>query len=422
MIRRIFGRTGIPALALAALLALGGEAGAFVQFPYDIDNNPVNGCGNPAGAGDVDWNGNGTIDCPPAGSNLLFKHLGASDGFATMADGSIQYTFGFMDLTGVPESATMEAGEHKAEISAPTVAVKEGEQLYLTLTNVGMRLRPDLFDAHTVHFHGYPQAASIFDGEPMASLGIRMMHDLTYYYTLNDPGTYMYHCHVEATEHMEMGMLGNWIVRPADYDAANPATWHAYNNDGGLSNYDVEAIIQYTDIAPNFHEADRTFQSLPFAEMDIRYPLLNGRGYPDTVKTTPITTDATGLGGDIYDSQKISSLITATAGQRILIRLSDLSVETFVNFEIPGLPFRVVGKCARLLRNAGPDGIMGTADDADLSYEATTAAIAPGESMDIVIDTTGVAPGTYYLYARNLNLLNNDQMDRGGAMTEIRIN
>ena len=38
---------------------------------------------------------------------------------------------------------------------------------------------------------------------------------LTYYYNLQDPGTYMYHCHVEATEHMQMGMLGNLYVRPA---------------------------------------------------------------------------------------------------------------------------------------------------------------------------------------------------------------
>ena len=41
-----------------------------------------------------------------------------------------------------------------------------------------------------------------------------MGSSLTYYYLNNDPGTYMYHCHVEATEHMQMGMLGSLYVDP----------------------------------------------------------------------------------------------------------------------------------------------------------------------------------------------------------------
>ena len=87
-------------------------------------------------------------------------------------------------------------------------------EFYLTLTNVGMLIRPDLFDPHTVHFHGFPNASAVFDGVPDASVSINMGASLTYYYNLVEPGTFMYHCHVEATEHMQMGMLGNLYVRP----------------------------------------------------------------------------------------------------------------------------------------------------------------------------------------------------------------
>ena len=59
-----------------------------------------------------------------------------------------------------------------------------------------MAVRPDLFDAHSVHWHGFPQAASVFDGVPDASISINMGASLTYYYKANDAGTYMYHCHV----------------------------------------------------------------------------------------------------------------------------------------------------------------------------------------------------------------------------------
>ena len=35
-----------------------------------------------------------------------------------------------------------------------------------------------------------------------------------YIYRPRDPGTYMFHCHVEDTEHVHMGMTGHVHVRP----------------------------------------------------------------------------------------------------------------------------------------------------------------------------------------------------------------
>ena len=140
------------------------------------------------------------------------RHLSAGDGFVKMADGRQLYMFGFSDLTGVPQDEAMMMGMLAASFPAPLISVDEGDELYLTLTNVGMANRPDLFDPHTVHWHGFPNAAPIFDGMPDAALAINMGASLTYYYKVVQPGTYMYHCHVEATEHMQMGMLGNLYV------------------------------------------------------------------------------------------------------------------------------------------------------------------------------------------------------------------
>ena len=39
----------------------------------------------------------------------------------------------------------------------------------------------------------------------------------------------------------------------------------------------------------------------------------------------------------------------------------------------------------------------------------------------MILDTTGIAPGTYLLYTTNLNYLSNDGEDFGGMMTEITI-
>jgi hypothetical protein len=40
----------------------------------------------------------------------------------------------------------------------------------------------------------------------------------------------------------------------------------------------------------------------------------------------------------------------------------------------------------------------------------------------VILDTSGLTPGTYFLYTTNLDRLANDAENFGGQMTEIRIN
>jgi FtsP/CotA-like multicopper oxidase with cupredoxin domain len=112
-------------------------------------------------------------------------------------------------------------------------------------------------------------------------------------------------------------------------------------------------------------------------------------------------------------SQKVSSLVTATAGQKVLLRLSNLSVTNFFTVTALGLPMKVVGAGAAILR--GPDG-------KDLYYDTNSVTLGGGEAADVIIDTAGISPGTYFLYTANLNYLSNNTEDYGGMMTEIVIN
>ena len=90
----------------------------------------------------------------------------------------------------------------------------EEDDIYLTLTNLGLLQRPDLFDGHTLHWHGFVNAIPLFDGVPELSLAVPVGRDLTYFYRPHDAGTYMYHCHFEDVEHVQMGMTGMVFVRP----------------------------------------------------------------------------------------------------------------------------------------------------------------------------------------------------------------
>lgn len=394
-------------LALMVMIPAASQGNVIVQCPGDVNGDAVpdplvNGLPNPA------YN-----------ANVRCAHLTAGDGYVKMGDGTPMYIFGFSNVTGVASDQVMAAGYLAANFAAPTLSVDEGDQLYLTLTNVGMANRPDLFDPHSVHFHGFPQASAIFDGEPESTIGVNQGSSFTYFYNLVEPGTYMYHCHVEAAEHMQMGMLGNLYVRPkqnklADLTLLNGFTHHtgfkyAYNDGDGSTYYDVEYPIQISSFDPTFHNSSQAIQPLPFYLMNDTYAMLNGRGYPDTINPNPLAPPADN-GGKV--SQPVSSLIEATQGQKILLRLSNLSITRLFTLGTTGLPMKVVGVDARHLRSVSGQ---------NLYYSTNSLTLGGGESVDVIIDTTAVPPGSYFLYTTNLQYLSNNTEEHGGMMSEIVI-
>ena len=374
-----------------------------------------------------DTDGDAVIDQAVPGRQVVCKHLAAGDGYARMADGTELYTFGFSDVTGTPATEAIGKGILNAQFPAPTLEFREGDEVYLTLTNVGMLHRPDLFDPHSVHFHGFPNAGSVFDGVPESSISINMGSSFTYYYKIVEPGTFMYHCHVEASEHMQMGMLGNLFVKPrqdgtAFIDGSNGRSYtqFVYNDADGTTGYDVEFPIQIGSFDSNYHIQHIGVQPLPFATMKDDYPMLNGRGYPDTVNTapdamTPVATSDKATSGVVSageSSQTMHTKITIRQGQRALLRISNLNVTRFYTVATTGLKMKIVGAGAHILR--GPGG-------ASLYAETGSVTLGGGEAVDALIDTTGVAPGTYLLYTTNLEALSNGPEDFGGMMTEIEV-
>ncbi len=413
------------------------QAAVFVQCPGDEN-------------GDARWTTNKekANKAALANPNTKCMHISGSDGFANMGDGYLQYMFGFGDLTGVKPEDAIDVGILNAAISAPTITLDEGDEFYLSLTNTGMVMRPDLFDAHTVHFHGFPNASAIFDGVPDVSVSINMGATLTYYYNIVEPGTYVYHCHVEAAEHMQMGMIGNLYVRPSQNqdgyggdpdtvsklggnEEADAVQGYAYNDGDGSTAYDVEVPLQLTGFDPDFHDASMNTQPLPFADMFDRYHMFNGRGYPGTksgdysnhinnpavvtertdkyfvnrIEDTPEENDAQYLNGG-KNSQPTASRVRVRQGEKLLLRITNLSITKFHTVAALGLPMKVIARGGRELVD---------------KYDTASVNIGGGEAYDVIIDTTGVETGTYHVYVTELDQLSNNQEAFGGPMTEIRV-
>ncbi len=346
----------------------------------------------------------------------------------------------------------MDVGVMNGNIPAPLMAIDEDDEFFLTLTNVGMIMRPDLFEQHTVHFHGYPNASAFYDGVPDASVAINIGASFTYYYLAPDAGTYFWHCHITPPEHLQMGMVGQIYVRPRQNRAAgdlyaslqnqqkdlrtacNTATdilcsnplpavntgavgggKYAYNDGDGSTAYDVEYPIQIHGFDPNFHFVGLTFNPEGFTDMKDKYFLLNGRSYPDTVNTAPLQTQS--ADGVKHFSQPLPAIINIPAGKKALLRISDLDVTEYQTLASIGIPMRVIGYNAKLLRDQA--GI-------NMYYTTNSVTLGGGESLDVILDasdTTKYPSGSvFYLYTPNLDHLSNDAENFGGLMTEVHIN
>src|SRR5256885_6959993 len=183
---------------------------------------------------------------------------------------------------------------------------------------------------------------------------------------------------------------------------------YAYNDGDGSTAYDVEYPIQIHGFDPSFHFVGMTFNPEQFVDMKDKYFLLNGRSYPDTVTSGPLQTESTD--GKNHFSQPLSSIINITAGQKALLRISDLDVTEYQTLASLGIPMKVIAINAKMLRDQSGN---------NLSYETNSITLGGGESLDVILDSCAVRPtlasgtpdfttctttlpaGTYYLYHPN---------------------
>ena len=327
---------------------------------------------------------------------VINKRFGATDGYITMPDGSEHYIFGWVDLTGIPDSEIF-SYRGKAQLLGPLLEAKVGDEVYLTLTNLGMPVRPDLDDSHTIHWHGFPNQTALYDGVPEASISVPVGRDFVYYYKPLDPGTYIYHCHFEPVEHIQMGMVGPLLVRPADYDPNNPAYKTAYGYGTGTE-FDREYFIFLTELDSAAHHQVAVVQEYDWTEFSPDYWLLNGRSYPDTVKS----------GADLPE-QPFSALVKANSGETVLLRYINLGYQQH-SIEILGIPVRIVGQDA--VRPLGMNG-------ENLAYWKNCNYFAAGQTLDGIF--TAPAPGTYPVLNRDCYKNSNAGVTPGGMVSEVQV-
>lgn len=329
----------------------------------------------------------------PANAATVNIRLGATDGYAIMPDGTAVYGFGWADLTRVSKKQIYN-NKGKAEFIGPLIEVYEGDDVYLTVTNLGMVMRPDLDDSHTIHWHGFRNQIPIYDGVPEPSIAVPVGRDFVYYYKPLDPGTYMYHCHFEPVEHIQMGMVGPLIVRPALEKTLKKRKF-VFNDTA--TEFDREFLVFVSEIDPVAHHDIESVQEPDWTDYKAGYWVLNGRAYPDTMAPA-----------SALPYQPFNSRIQANAGEKVLLRFMNLGFEQHP-LQLLGIPMKVVGMDAQPLR-----GLNGE----DLSVWKSTIYIGAGKTFDVIFQAPNT-PGEYPFYNRNYCKQQDGSVGVGGMLTSV---
>ncbi|HEY5604274.1 MAG TPA: multicopper oxidase domain-containing protein [Gammaproteobacteria bacterium] len=192
---------------------------------------------------------------------------------------------------------------------------------------------------------------------------------VTYTFTANNPGTYLYQSGTQQQLQTEMGLVGTIIVRPA---VAN----QAYNHPDTA--FDHEYLFLLTEMDPMIHYkvgAARSLAALAAIDNTKYHPVLwfiNGRNAPDTM--------APAYAGWL-PHQPYNSLPRVHPGDTALLRFVNAGRDLHP-FHTHGNHFRLIARDGRMLSSAPGAGV-------DLSIEDFTLKAVPGASFDALWHWTG---------------------------------
>ncbi len=189
---------------------------------------------------------------------------------------------------------------------SPAIRVEQGDTVWLQLEN-------SHYFPHTIHLHGIDHP--FVDSQGQGNDGVPQSSDKfvlpgqnrTYEIRPRIPGTFVYHCHVQAHVHVAMGLIGMLIV-----EENRPNNWVQTLNVGGgqvrhpskaiLEEYDSEYDMQYhamdtdlNNIIQKYNDprliAKKMNREYDITDATDDYHTLNGRSYPYTLRESIIVAE-----------------------------------------------------------------------------------------------------------------------------------
>jgi len=160
------------------------------------------------------------------------------------------------------------------QMPGPLLEATEGDLVRITVKN-------NTSVDHTLHAHGI-WTPTVMDGVPdMTQKPIAPGESFVYEFIAKPAGFHWYHCHVNAAEHLEMGLFGGFIVHPAPETGMGTTKEQAV--DPALK-IDREYILIADEMDTRIEEGKAGGLGLGHPRMmaNFNYFTINGKSFPET--------------------------------------------------------------------------------------------------------------------------------------------
>jgi len=236
--------------------------------------------------------------------------IGRNTGTKMLSDGNSIRTFGFAEnLNDNPA------------VPGPTIEVNEGDSVVIDFWNVSQGA------PHTIHLHGL-DVDQQNDGVPHLSFEVHHMEHGYYRFKAPHAGTYLYHCHVVSSIHVQAGMYGLLVVRPPD---GSNHTWdggYEIHSEAWLFMSEIDTMWHQDSVLLHEYDTSMTHHMVPIPVYDPQHFLVNGLG----------------------DQQLIGEVsVTGLANSNIYVRLANIGFCGNRVIFPPGLNARIIDSDGRPL-------------------------------------------------------------------------
>ncbi|MBD3638478.1 MAG: multicopper oxidase domain-containing protein [Crocinitomicaceae bacterium] len=184
--------------------------------------------------------------------------IARNTGTKTLADGNAIPVMGFAQT--IMENPA---------IPGPTLEFYEGDSVEIDLWNFSQGA------PHTVHLHGL-DVDQQNDGVPHLSFEVYHMDHGFYYFKAPHAGTYLYHCHVVSSVHVQAGMYGLLIVHPSD---GSQTTWNGgydYDNSMSLLMSEIDTTWHSDSVMLHTYDTSLMVNYVAVPEYKPQFYLVNG--------------------------------------------------------------------------------------------------------------------------------------------------
>ncbi|MBT3647293.1 MAG: multicopper oxidase domain-containing protein [Flavobacteriales bacterium] len=204
-------------------------------------------------------------------SQQVRQIIGRNVGWKTLSDGNNVRVFGFADnLSQYPD------------VPGPTLEFTEGDSVIIDFWNISQGA------PHTIHLHGL-DVNQENDGVPHLSFEVHHMEHGFYRFRAPAAGTYLYHCHVVSSIHVQAGMYGLIVIHPPSGENYSWEGGYEIHRDHRLFMSEIDTVWHNDTVLLHEYDTTSSMHHVKIPIYDPQHFLVNGLGQSQLIDSVIVT-------------------------------------------------------------------------------------------------------------------------------------